>query len=217
VPERNRVTPAGEIVAIDLRGTFMGNRGCTHEGREIVRPYRGRRWITCALSFRGRRVAQWAPGRYTVLFFADEPVALAAGHRPCAECRWPDYVRFRDALAVAHGLDAPSAGDMDALLHASRLDGRAQRRHPAPWAALPDGTFALHEGTTALVHGDAVIPWSATGYGDALARPAAGDATVLTPAAVVATLAAGYRPAPPAADAAAAGPAAGGGRDRARP
>ena len=39
------------------------------------------------------------PRLYTELFFLDEAVALAAGHRPCAECRRDDYVRFQAAWA----------------------------------------------------------------------------------------------------------------------
>ena len=55
MPERNRVTPYGDIVvAPHQRGTFMGNRGCLHEGHEIVRLWQSRRWITCALEFRWR-------------------------------------------------------------------------------------------------------------------------------------------------------------------
>jgi hypothetical protein len=193
-PAPNRVTPAGEIVAVSPRGSFMGNRGCLHDGREIVRPFRGRRWITCVTSFRGRKVAQWAPGRYTVLFFHDEAVALAAGHRPCAECRWADYQSFREAFARARGTAAPTADDLDRALHESRLDGRRQRRHEAPWAGLPAGTFVLHDDCPAVVLAEAVRPWSTAGYGEPLDRPSVGDATVLTPAATVAAVAAGYRP-----------------------
>ena len=105
-PARNRVTPLGEVVAAPGRGAFMGNRGRLHEGagtRDVRRHHVGRAWITCVLDFRDRRVAQWHPHHYTPLFLLDEPLALAAGHRPCAECRRADFNRFRDLVAEAHG------------------------------------------------------------------------------------------------------------------
>src|ERR1700722_6049144 len=75
--ERNRVRPDGSIVAVPARGAWMGNRGCLHEGHEIVRPWRPRASLVCRLSFRGRHVAQWAPRRYTPLFFLDEAGGFA--------------------------------------------------------------------------------------------------------------------------------------------
>src|SRR5687767_7440342 len=113
--------PTGEIVSSPLTCRWMGNRGRLHEGEERVirRPFALRRWITCETDFRGRRAAQWTPGRYTVLFLYDEAVALAAGHRPCAQCRYRDYRAFIDAWAAAHACsgDRVSADDVDARLH----------------------------------------------------------------------------------------------------
>ncbi|MET0965067.1 MAG: hypothetical protein ABWZ02_01645, partial [Nakamurella sp.] len=86
-PRRNRVTPLGDSAAIPLRGAWLGNRGNLHRGHEIVRYTRNRAWITCALHYKNWSIPQWAPGHYTVLFFYDEAVSLAAGHRPCALCR----------------------------------------------------------------------------------------------------------------------------------
>jgi hypothetical protein len=99
MPLQNRVSPRGEIIVSPARGTFMGNRGGVlhNERRQIVRPYASRRWITCLLEFKGRRRTVMSPGRYTELFFLDEAVALAAGHRPCAECRRDRFNAFRDA------------------------------------------------------------------------------------------------------------------------
>lgn len=198
---QNRVTPRSEIVATPLRGLFMGNRGCLHEGRSIVRNHNGRRWITCDPDHGGRRVEQWADGRYTVLFFTDEAVALAAGHRPCALCRRPAVNAFSAAWAAAFG-SAPAKVDvMDRRLHDDRLDGRRQRTHQADWSSLPEGTFALDGDTPALVLGDRLVPWTPHGYGSPVGRPTTGAATVLTPAATVEVLRHGYRPviaAPPA-------------------
>src|SRR5262245_5520966 len=102
MPLQNRVTPFGDLIATAARGTLMGNRGCLHDDcRQIRRPFALKRWIACVLDFRGRHRTVMAPGRYTELFFLDEATALAAGHRPCAECRHADYVRFRSLWAAA--------------------------------------------------------------------------------------------------------------------
>ena len=180
---QNRVTPTGEIVNSPLRGQWMGNRGVLHRGTTVVRPWAHRRWIICALTWKDWRAAQWAEGRYTVLFFHDEAVALAAGHRPCALCRHAAYKSF--LAASGH----TSADTLDRALHADRVDGRGQRTHRRPWAELPDGTFVA---APALVTGDRLVPWDATtGYGAPIARPRRGDATVLTPALTVGVLLAG--------------------------
>ena len=44
------------------------------------------------------------PNRYTELFFLDEATALAAGHRPCFECRRADAERFAALWSKAHRL-----------------------------------------------------------------------------------------------------------------
>lgn len=86
---RNRVTPTGGIVDVPLRGAWTGNRGVLHERHEIVRFHAGDLWITCVLEFRGRWREQWLPGRYTHLYFHDEAVSFAAGHRPAASAAGP--------------------------------------------------------------------------------------------------------------------------------
>jgi hypothetical protein len=192
---QNRVTPTGEIVAHPARGSLMGNRGCLHaaDGR-IVRSHRGRRWIACVLSFKGRRRPLLRPGRYTELFFLDEPTALAAGHRPCAECRRADYDRFRDAWARAFG-GRPGSEAMDRVLHDARIDPATggQARHEAVGAALPDGAMALIDGAPHLAWHGTAWRWTPSGYDSPRALPAA-SVPVLTPAPVVAILAAGYLP-----------------------
>jgi hypothetical protein len=193
VAESNRVTPFGDIVAIDQRGLFMGNRGSIHRGRAIVRPWQVRRWITCALVYKDWVAPRWEPGRWTPLFFWDEAVALAAGHRPCALCRHADHLRWLDAWEAAFG-ERPRVDAIDRRLHAERVDGRAKRLHHGRWVDVPSGTFAVVEGTAVLVLGDRLVPWSPRGYGEPLARPARGTATVLTPPATVGVLRHGYRP-----------------------
>ncbi len=137
---------------------------------------------------------KWAPGRWTALFFWDEAVALAAGHRPCALCRHGDLVRWLDAWEAAFG-ERPRVDPMDRHLHDERVDGKVQRRHTLPWVELPAGAFAVVDGDPALVLADRLVPWSPTGYGPPRPRPARGLATVLTPSSTVAVLRHGYRPA----------------------
>src|ERR1700722_2172857 len=120
-PARNRVTPTGDIEAIALRGAWTGNRGILHRDREIVRFHATDLWITCVLEFRGRWREQWLPHRYTHLFFHDEAVSFAAGHRPCAECRRAAYNTYRDAWAAGLGIEPPSARQMNRQLHAERI------------------------------------------------------------------------------------------------
>src|SRR4051812_13082053 len=102
MPRQNRVTPSGEIVAVPERGTMLGNRGLLHDGQGlIVRQWKEKRWIVCVLQFKGRRREVMSPGLYTELFFLDEATALAAGHRPCAECCRERFDAFRGAWAAA--------------------------------------------------------------------------------------------------------------------
>lgn len=199
MPMQNRVTPFGTIEAVDQRGTFMGNRGSIHRAPGVLaRPWQVRRWITCVLSYKGWVAPKWAPGRWTALYFWDEAVALAAGHRPCALCRHGDYVAWLDAWESAHG-ERPKADPMDLVLHADRVDGRTQRRHQAAWRDLPTGAFVLlDDDVPALVLEDRLVPWSptASGYAPPRDRPTSGPgATVLTPRATVAVLRHGYTPA----------------------
>ena len=195
-PARNRVTPTGDIVAIPLWGAWTGNRGVLHRGRDIVRFHAGDLWITCALRFKGRHQEQWRPGRYTFLFFHDEAVALAAGHRPCAECRRPAYNAYRAAWASGSGGDLPSAQEMNRRLHNERLVAGTPRRriHDLPWSELADGTFVLLDDVPAVVVGEHLTEWTVQGYGLRRARPRSGHAAVLTPPPSVAALRAGYEP-----------------------
>jgi hypothetical protein len=194
MPLQNRVTPFGEIVALAGRGLMMGNRGVLHDdARRIVRPWQVRRWIACRIEFRGRRRVVMRPHSYTELFFLDEAAALSAGHRPCAECRRQDYQRFRSSWETRFGGPA-NADAMDARLHADRLRAREKRTYREDLANQPDGAYVALEERAWLVWGNELLAWSDTGYADRRSRPVKGDVEVLTPAAIVAILAAGYRP-----------------------
>jgi len=128
------------------------------------------------------------PNRWTPLFFLDEATALAAGHRPCAECRREDYNRWQ--AAWPHG--GAGAEAMDLVLHASRLDGKAKRVYESALGALPDGVIVVRGGAPFLLAGGALHAWSAAGYGAAEPAGAGERVTVLTPEATVAAIARGY-------------------------
>jgi hypothetical protein len=172
----------------------MGNRGILHSGTDVVAVHRGARWIICALDYKNWRAPQWRPGHYTVLFFHDEAVALAAGHRPCALCRSHAYRAFLDAATLGTDGPPPGAGALDRLLHSQRiLPGTHRRRlHTRTWKDLPNGAFVLLDDGPALVLDAAVVPWTETGYQMARQRPVRGDALVITPSASLAALNAGY-------------------------
>ncbi len=186
MPLQNRVLPSGEIVVHPGRGLFTGNRGCLHDDhRRLGRArWKGKAWIICALEFKGWKRQVMTPRSWTELFFLDEAVALAAGHRPCALCRRAEYDAFRAAWG-----GKMKAREMDAALHAARLGPRDWRE----CEGLPDGVFVRVEGRSFRLSGAKMLPCDPAGYGAAAARPR-GLVEVLTPAPTVAVLAAGYRP-----------------------
>jgi hypothetical protein len=215
---QNRATPTGEVVAESGRGLVFGNRGCLHDdaGR-IRRRFAGKRWIACSLEFRGRyRGPQMLPGRYTPLFFLDEATSLAAGHRPCAECRHEDHVRFTSNWGRVHG--GPTGADaIDARLHAERVDPstRAQRRHRLLLDELPDGVFVLHERSPHLVLGSRLLRWTPSGYEAGRRRPEGATAIVLTPPSLIGMLRVGWESSVPLLHPSASG--SDGGQARAHP
>ena len=196
---RNRVGPDAEITAHPGRGLFMGNRVILHDAQgRVRRPYAGKAWICCVLSFRNRRPPDplVKPGTYTRLFFLDEAVALAAGHRPCAEYRRADYNRFRAAWSAA-GLSADTrVPAIDGCLHEARTEAGTRRKRviEARISSLPDGAFLTGENGACLKWKGSLWPFSPAGYGAALPCPTKGTVRVLTPAPMLAVLRAGYAP-----------------------
>ena len=193
---RNRVSPFGEIIAVPDRGTLMGNRGILHDAnQQVVKDWQVHRWIACRLEFRGRHRTVMTPGSYTELFFLDEAVALADGHRPCAECRHADFVAFQLAWQTAHPHLSPRADDIDSVLHSERRIRRfAKRTHLMELETLPDGAFVVLEDRAWLVRGETLHAWSPGGYVEQRRRPTDRRVTVLTPPAIVAAIHAGYKP-----------------------
>jgi hypothetical protein len=196
----NRVTPLGELVADPARGLVYGNRGCLHdEHGRIRRRFAGKRWIACRLEFKGwQRGPLLKPGRFTELFFLDEATALAAGHRPCALCRRADYDRFGELWRELHPGQA-GADVIDAQLHEERIASGtcAHRLHRAPFDELPDGAFVLLDGAPHLVLGRELLRWTPAGYSERAARPARGEAVLVTPPSLVGILGAGWAGAVP--------------------
>ena len=129
---------------------------------------------------------------YTELFFYDEAVALAAGHRPCFECRRSEAKHFAACWAQSKGLSKPpKAGEMDQALHAERLSKSEKRLHQAQCSALPPLTFIAVEGEAFCLQDDHMRRWSLPGYGERRMRPT-GEVTLLTPPSIVEVLQAGY-------------------------
>jgi hypothetical protein len=175
----------------------MGSRGgrLHNEQQQLVRVSAGRRWIACVLEFKGRRREVMGPG-YTELFFLDEASALAAGHRPCHECRRDDARRFQEAWAHAHGVDPTTllVDAIDRALHAERLVPVASRPMLLP-GELPAGSFVLAEaGRPFLLWDGAARAWTGSGY-EMPAPLGTQPCVLLTPPSIVATLRAGYVPA----------------------
>jgi hypothetical protein len=212
VPLPNRVDPFGDLHAVPERGTLTGNRGClVDDAGRFVRHHRGALWIACRTRFRGRRVGLTRPRRWTPLFFLDDAVALAAGHRPCGECRHAAYLAYRDAASAAAGTPL-RAGDLNRRLAAERLRpgrGWARAGDRPTWAGsdLPDGTVVLTGGdgprstgvpgtgaVPRLVLGDRLWAFSFAGWRDPVPRPP-GPLSVLTPPTSVAALRNGFVPA----------------------
>lgn len=183
MPLQNRVTPRGELIATAARGMFMGNRGRLHDDhRRIVRTTNSILWIICELEFKGRRREVMAPNSYTELFFLDEAVALAAGHRPCAECRRSAYTPYLEAVHIG---GAPE-------LNKRLRDSRSAALVDAAVDGLPDGVFVVAGGDARLKWQGALHRWTPGGYVDPM--PPSGIATVLTPDLSVTALRNGYRP-----------------------
>ena len=198
MPRQNRVTPFSGIVADSARGTLTGNRGCLHDNQQrIRRQFQGTRWIICLLEFKGRKRTLMTPGHYTELFFLDEATALAAGHRPCAECQRERFTRFRDLWTTANpklaGTSRPAATAMDAAIHRERMTPIDHgTRSCSSIEQMPDGVFVTDDDRTAhLILAGRVLRWSPGGYELATA-PLQYPVRVLTPASVVRTFAAGY-------------------------
>lgn len=186
---RNRVDPAGEIVAESYRGDWMGNRGGPIELNTKRQQWASRHWIYCHLDFNSRKRVFRDPGRkYTELFFFDEAVALAAGHRPCGECQHHRLLEFKSFVGTTS--KAPVVDEIDGILH-------SQRRGPAdlvPVRALPSGTFVDVNGPVLLWEEQAFRWRSSGGYTPVDTLAPLRKVRVLTPGLTRAALEQGFVP-----------------------
>ena len=198
-PLQNRVRPDGIIVATRQRGLFFGNRGGKiHEpGSCRLHPtkrWTTRQWICCVLAFKNRQRSVMSNG-YTELFFMDEVAALAAGHRPCFECRWSDAISFAHAWRADGARE--SAPAMDRALHRERLDGRNKRMTNSRWRDLPVAAMIQIGDDMVAKSPDGPLRWAFDGYQPYNPSPSAGlskQVLCLTPPSILSVLANGYSP-----------------------
>lgn len=200
MPLQNRMDPEGCIHITPSRGTVMGNRGGRIHDPETKkltnRRWANKAWIICVTEFNNRQRTLMGYS-YTELFFLDEVTALAAGHRPCFECRRRAAKAYQSAWQSAERLlEAPKVGVMDPILHAERLNGKVQRHHTIHKSDIIDGVVLLHKGKLYAAKDGKLLRWSFEGYEkpqfniDDLPE----ICTSLTPPASVNALCYGYQP-----------------------
>jgi len=143
------------------------------------------------------------PGRYTELFFLDEATALAAGHRPCFECRRERAFTFRQAWLASHPSLADNVVSVDQIddqLHSERLTDeyyvkdRRKRAFESELNSLPNGVFVELNQVPYLLWDEFLYQWSPAGYQPPILKPTSGLVSVLTPPSTADALAAGYVP-----------------------
>lgn len=198
MPLQNRVAPDGSLHAVVARGLFMGNRGGRihdPETRSLTRRrWASKAWICCVTSFRDRHRSVWGRS-YTELFFLDEVTALAAGHRPCFECRRSDAIGFAEAWADSRSEPGRArAAAMDTVLHGERTTSAHQTPTISQVAALPDGAVIAVDSRPFAVRNGKLLPWSFDFYGAPVVLPENKRLALLTPPSMVNVLRAGYRP-----------------------
>lgn len=197
---QNRVNPFGQIIKTQHRGTWMGNRGVIHNaGKEIVRQFKVKAWITCALEFRGRHREIMQPDRWTELFFLDEATAFSAGHRPCFQCRYADHQRFKMYWLKGnpeYGFDMKtSVTKIDDILQRERIAAdKTKVTYEESLDVLPDGTFITYQNNPYLVKAKQLHLCTPAGYETPIPFPVLDKVQVLTPKSFVNMFAAGYVP-----------------------
>lgn len=186
------------MIKTKARGAWLGNRGVIHnEDKQIVRPYKIKAWITCALTFRGRHREIMQPDRWTELFFLDEATAFSAGHRPCFQCRYKDHMRFKEYWLKGNpqygfNMQTPVT-EIDDIIHKERVaKDKSKVTYQAPIESLPNGTFIMYDDKPYLVCDKQLYAWSPAGYAAAIALPGVNNVAVLTPRSFVNMFTNGY-------------------------
>lgn len=197
---QNRVDPFGNIIQTAARGAWTGTRGIIHnDEQKIIRPYKHKAWITCLLTFKGRKRQVMTPGRYTELFFLDEATAFAAGHRPCCECRRADFNKFKTSWIEGNPgyyFDKKTSINLiDSILQRERIDKQGEKiLFEEDATAIPDGSFVSINNEPCLVFAKQLYLWSPFGYTRRTDLPEAEKLNVLTPRSIVNAFRHGYTP-----------------------
>jgi hypothetical protein len=205
MPHRNRVDPWGDLHAVPARGLFTGNRGClVDDAGTVVRHHNGSLWITCRTEYRGWEHPLTAAKTWTPLFFLDDAVALAAGHRPCGLCRRSDYLAFRASVSIAvdsgRTVLAPELNQQLAAERLRRGRGLVRFQDRILWVstldALPAGTVIIDPTTQSphLFTGSRLHRFEFDGWGPPKNLPRDTEVKVLTPPTSVAALINGFIP-----------------------
>lgn len=195
MPLQNRVTPDMQIVRQNWRGDFMGNRGGRIHDTEtktlLKRKWASKRWIICVTEFKQRQ-REIMGNSYTELFFLDEVSALAAGHRPCFECRREQAKAFGEAWVKVHGMPKGSLADaMDHQLHQERLSENSLLNVEA-LERLPNAAMIKINSTYFANKNASFFKWSGEGYSKS--QLPEGEMFLLTPPSILKVLSNGYEP-----------------------
>lgn len=187
---QNRVHVSGIIVSDDSRGLLMGNRGCLHNlQKQVVKNYQLKRWIYCTLQYYGNRRPVMSPNRYTELFFMDEFTALAAGHRPCAQCQAKKYQSFKTFWQVANEMGSVSTQAMDNFIHTERTQNKETLY---TLVDLPNGVMVKQKENYYLLYNNQLYLWSFKGYSQSSAYNTTDLFALITPVSVMKTIKAGF-------------------------
>lgn len=203
---KNRVDPWGDLKALPFRGMFTGNRGClVDDAGKLVRHHNGSLWIICQISYRGWKHPLEAPHTWTPLFFLDDSVALAAGHRRCGLCRRADYLAYQQGVTTSLDRTKPVlANELNTRLATERLRrGRGLDRQADRLltfnrlADLPNGSVVLRPETAvpSLVLDNSLRPYEMDRWGQSSTPlPTETPLQTLTPATSLAALRHGFKP-----------------------
>lgn len=206
MPLQNRVDPSGTIFANDARGLFTGNRGAIHDPQTrtlLKRRWSTKAWIICDCGFKDRkrevfgRNSRTGGAGWTNLFFLDEVTALAAGHRPCFECRRQKAKEYADCFGKAFAIARPTVRDMDERLHNERFASSRTSRplvSPIEIDRLPDGTVLRADNMHVAKSRGELLTWRFTGYAGRMSDSVFRSLEIVTPATTIAVLRAGYEP-----------------------
>lgn len=190
MPEKNRVTPTGQLQYTTEKMEWMGNRG----ELRCLDSWSTDRWIMCRLRIESRENVPFER-KYTRLFFLDEATAFSAGHRPCYQCRKRRADEFRSAWCEANGHETVAFPVIDAALKCERVISGSRDLVGEAIEPLPNGVIVEADSAYWLKWRDVFFPWSFAGYGEP--RETAGmpkSVNVVTPLSIVQMYTLGFSP-----------------------